>query len=161
MAERSIDVQTFSWSADRTGRLLADRLLRAAERGVRIRLLLDDLDVVGRDRNIALLDAFPNVEIRLYNPLRARLFWRVGRPLEMLFNLDRLDHRMHNKTFVVDNQAAVVGGRNVGDEYFGVNPAYDYRDFDLLLFGPAASQTSESFDAYWSDPRSSTRCRAA
>jgi putative cardiolipin synthase len=153
LAERSVDVQTYAWTADRTGRLLAHRLLRAAERGVRVRILLDDIDTTGRDFNIALFDAYPNVEVRLYNPFRFRLSSRLGRPVEMLFDLDRLDHRMHNKTFVVDNQAAVVGGRNIGDEYFGVNPKYDYRDFDLMVFGPGAAQVSDCFDAYWADTR--------
>ena len=153
LAERSVDIQTYAWTADRTGKLLAHRLLRAAERGVRVRILLDDIDTHGRDFNIALFDAYPNVEIRLYNPFRFRLDWRIGRPIEMLFALDRLDHRMHNKTFVVDNQTAVVGGRNIGDEYFGVNPKYDYRDFDLMVFGHGATQVSECFDAYWADSR--------
>jgi putative cardiolipin synthase len=154
LAERSVDVQTFCWSGDRVGKLLAQRLLRAADRGVRVRILLDDLDAVGRDFNLALIDANPNVEVRLYNPFRARFFWRIGKPFEYLFNIDRLDHRMHNKTFVVDNQVAIIGGRNVGDEYFGVNPKYNYRDFDVLALGHAAAQVSASFDAYWDDARS-------
>ncbi|HEY2588888.1 MAG TPA: phospholipase D family protein [Tepidisphaeraceae bacterium] len=154
LAERSVDVQTYSWSADRTGRLLAAHLLRAADRGVRVRVLVDDIDTGGRDFNIAMFDASPNIEVRLYNPFRMRFGWRVLRPIEMLFNMDRLDHRMHNKTFVVDNQAAVIGGRNIADEYFGVNPDFDYRDFDLLALGGAAAQVSACFDAYWADPRS-------
>jgi putative cardiolipin synthase len=153
LAERSVDIQTYAWTADRTGKLLAYRLLRAAERGVRVRILLDDIGTFGRDFNIALFAAYPNIQVRLYNPFRFRLSWRIGRPIELLFDLDRLDHRMHNKTFVVDNQAAVVGGRNIGDEYFGVNPKYDYRDFDLMVFGHGATQVSDCFDAYWADSR--------
>jgi putative cardiolipin synthase len=154
VAQRSIDIQTYCWNADRVGRLLAHRLLRAADRGVRVRLLVDDIDTGGRDFNLAAFDAHPNAEVRLYNPFRIRTFWRLFRPLEMLVSLDRLDHRMHNKTFVVDNQAAVIGGRNVAEEYFGVNPTFNYRDFDLLALGHAASQVSECFDAYWNDQRS-------
>ena len=154
LAERSVDVQTYSWSADRAGRLLAAHLLRAADRGVRVRVLLDDIDTGGRDFSLAMFDASPNIEVRLYNPFRTRFAWRLLRPIEMLFNLDRLDHRMHNKTFVVDNQAAVIGGRNIADEYFGVNPDFNYRDFDLLAMGGAAAQVSACFDSYWADPRS-------
>jgi cardiolipin synthase C len=155
LAERSVDVQTLTWSGDRTGRLLVAHLLRAADRGVRVRVLLDDLDVVGRDVDMALFDACPNVEVRLYNPFRYRMFTRLGRPLEFLTSLDRVDHRMHNKTFVVDNQAAVIGGRNIGDEYFGVDRKYNFRDFDLLAVGHrAAAQCSACFDAYWANARS-------
>jgi putative cardiolipin synthase len=154
LAERSIDVQTYCWYGDRVGRLLAERLLRAADRGVRVRVLLDDLDGAGRDLSIALFDAGPNVEVRLYNPFRIRFGSRLLRPVELLLNLDRLDHRMHNKTFVVDNQAAVIGGRNIAEEYFGLNERFNYRDFDVLALGEAARQVSDGFDAYWADARS-------
>lgn len=155
LAERSVDIQTLTWTGDRTGRLLVAHLLRAADRGVRVRVLLDDLDVVGRDVNMALFDACPNVQVRLFNPFRYRMFTRLGRPLEFLTSLDRIDHRMHNKTFIIDNQAAVIGGRNIGDDYFGVSRKFNFRDFDLLAVGPrAAAQCSECFDAYWANARS-------
>lgn len=153
LAERSIDLQYYCWYSDTVGRLLVERLMRAADRGVRVRLLVDDIELAGRDSALAALDRHPNIEIRLFNPFRVRFNHPLLRTIELVLNLDRLNHRMHNKTFVVDNRFAIVGGRNIADEYFGLNPKFDFRDLDLLAGGPAAAQVSECFDAYWNSPR--------
>jgi cardiolipin synthase C len=128
VAERSIDVQYFLWDGDAVGTILLNRLMRAANRGVRVRLLVDDLYIKGRDVAIAALDAHPNVEIRLYNVFGGRNPLALGRRLGFLLEFGRLNHRMHNKLFVVDNQIAVMGGRNIADAYFGVDPKLNYRD---------------------------------
>jgi putative cardiolipin synthase len=143
-AERSLDVQYYIWRADTSGTLLDDALWRAAERGVRVRLLLDDANTRGLDATLAALDAHPNIEVRLFNPFASRAL-RVGD----LADFSRLNRRMHNKSFTADNQVAVVGGRNVGDEYFGAQSAVAFADLDLLLAGAAVREVSADFDAYW------------
>src|SRR5215470_19407212 len=149
VAERSIDAQYFLWDADAVGTILIDRLIRAANRGVRVRLLVDDLYLKGRDVSIAALDAHPNVEIRLYNIFGGRNPLSLGRRLDFLLEFGRLNHRMHNKLFVVDNQVAIMGGRNIADAYFGVDPKLNYRDMDVVAAGPVVRRLSAGFDAYW------------
>jgi putative cardiolipin synthase len=149
VAEHSIDAQYFLWDTDAVGTILLHHLMRAANRGVRVRLLVDDLYIKGRDVGIAALDAHPNVEIRLYNVFGGRNRLSLGRQLDFLLEFRRLNHRMHNKLFVVDNQVAVMGGRNIGDAYFGVDPKLNYRDMDVLTVGPVVRQLSAGFDAYW------------
>src|SRR5262245_47855034 len=149
VAERSIDAQYFLWDADAVGTILINRLMRAANRGVRVRLLVDDLYLKGRDVGIASLDAHPNVEIRLYNVFGGRNPLGLGRRLNFLLEFGRLNHRMHNKLFVVDNQVAVMGGRNIADAYFGVDPKLNYRDMDVMAAGPVVRRLSAGFDAYW------------
>ena len=149
VAEQSIDGQYFQWDVDAVGTILLQRLMRAANRGVRVRLLVDDLYVKGRDVGIAALDAHPNVEIRLYNAFGGRNPLSLGRRLDFLLEFGRLNHRMHNKLFVVDNQVAVMGGRNIGAAYFGVDPKLNYRDMDVLAAGPVVRRLAEGFDAYW------------
>jgi putative cardiolipin synthase len=148
-AEHTLDAQYYTWAPDRVGRLLSARLLAAADRGVRIRLLVDDIELRGRDARIAALDAHPNIEIRLFNPFAGRSAIRVSRTLQFLTYAARLDHRMHNKAFVADNAAAVVGGRNIGEGYFGVSDERNYRDLDVLVSGPAARDVSVAFDRDW------------
>jgi len=121
------------------------RLLQAAGRGVRVRVLLDDIHTRGKDFNIALVDAHPNVEVRLFNPFANR----SRRGLEFLTSMSRVNHRMHNKLFLMDNALAVVGGRNIGDHYFGVNTTTNFRDLDLLAVGPIVPRLSASFDEFW------------
>ncbi|MEJ2088164.1 MAG: phospholipase D family protein [Gammaproteobacteria bacterium] len=154
-ARYSIDAQYYLWYGDAAGRILAKRLLDAADRGVRVRLLVDDLNtllsdagtVKLRDRVAAFLDAHPNVELRLFNPWTRRgLGGRLG---EAVTDLKRINQRMHNKALIVDNRAAIVGGRNVGDEYMGLNDAFNFHDLDVLGVGPVARQASAVFDAYW------------
>ena len=144
-AERSLDVQYYIWHADTSGALLAHELWQAAERGVRVRLLLDDNNTRGMDEAIAALDAHPNIEVRLFNPYANRGF-RLG---ELATDFARLNRRMHNKSFTADNQAAIVGGRNVGDEYFGADSPVEFADLDALAVGAVVREVSAAFDAYW------------
>jgi phosphatidylserine/phosphatidylglycerophosphate/cardiolipin synthase-like enzyme len=144
-ADRSLDVQYYIWRADITGALLCEALWRAAERGVRVRLLLDDNSTRGLDEAIAALDAHPGIEVRLFNPYANRGF-RLG---ELATDFSRLNRRMHNKSFTADNQATIVGGRNVGDEYFGAESPVAFTDLDVLAAGPVVREVSASFDAYW------------
>ena len=144
-AERSIDAQYYIWHADLTGGLLFDELRAAADRGVRVRLLLDDNTTAGMDDTLAALDAHPGVELRLFNPHVLR---RV-RLLGFITDFRRLNRRMHNKSFTVDNQATIVGGRNVGDEYFGAGDGALFQDLDVLAVGPVVRDVSSDFDRYW------------
>ncbi len=144
-AQRSLDVQYYIWHGDETGMLLFEALWRAAERGVRVRLLLDDNGIAGLDPTLAALDAHPNVEVRLYNPLARRGM----RALNFLADFSRANRRMHNKSFTADNQAAIVGGRNVGNEYFGAGEGVVFQDLDVIAVGPAVREVSTAFDLYW------------
>jgi cardiolipin synthase C len=144
-AERSLDVQYYIWHADLSGTLLIEALRRAAARGVRVRLLLDDANTSGLDEALAALAALPNVEVRLFNPFPGR----GSRSLGYLFDFDRLNHRMHNKSFTVDDLASVVGGRNVGDEYFEAGSDVLFVDLDALAIGPVVGDVSRNFDQYW------------
>jgi len=144
-AQRSLDIQYYIWHSDTTGTLLVDGLLRAADRGVRIRILLDDLDTAGKDRSIALIDAHPNVEIRLYNPFVNR----SARAVDFATDLKRVNRRMHNKSLTADNQATIVGGRNIGNEYFGAVSHAEFSDLDVLALGPVVKDVSTMFDKYW------------
>ncbi|MBK6279180.1 MAG: phospholipase D family protein [Gammaproteobacteria bacterium] len=147
VAERSIDAQYYIWNSDATGRYMAARLYAAAERGVRVRLLLDDINVGGRDDVLALLDQHPNIEIRIYNPALERrgLRWALG----FLREFSRLNRRMHNKSFTVDGSVTIVGGRNIGDEYFDAHAELNFRDRDVVAVGPVVADTGHMFDAFW------------
>jgi cardiolipin synthase C len=145
VAERSIDLQTYIFHADDTGMLMFDRLKRAADRGVRVRLLLDDNNTVGLDPILAMLDAHANIEVRLFNPFANRGF-RLG---GYATDFSRLNRRMHNKSFTVDNQATVVGGRNIGDEYFQASQGTTFADLDVLAVGGVVREVSIEFDRYW------------
>lgn len=149
-AKVSLDLQTFIWSRDFSGRLLISRMLKAADRGVRVRLLVDDFPTRGRDRAIAALDQHPNVEIRLWNPGNQR---RMGRNVSFLANLRELNHRLHNKVLIADNRAVISGGRNIADAYFGLMERYNFFDLDLLAVGPVVAPTSGMFDRYWNSPQ--------
>jgi putative cardiolipin synthase len=144
-AERSIDAQYYLLHHDLTGRLFVDELLKAADRGVRVRLLVDDMDLAGRDMGAAALDTHPNIELRIFNPFGRN----VGRLSQFVTRFGSVTRRMHNKSFTVDGQATVLGGRNIGDEYFEADPALAFGDLDVLGIGPIAREVSESFDAYW------------
>lgn len=149
MAKQSVDMQYFIWHGDESGILLLDRVLKAADRGVRVRLLVDDFHVKGADFKISALDLHPNVEIRIFNPFSSRSTASLPRFFELVSNMDRLNHRMHNKIFVADNHAAIIGGRNIGNEYFGLSDDLNFRDMDLMSIGPIVGKISDSFDAYW------------
>jgi len=144
-AERSLDVQYYIWHKDMTGTMLLEALHEAAERGVRVRLLLDDNGTSGLDGELSALDAHPNIEVRLYNPFVLR--W--PKPLGYVTDFSRLNRRMHNKSFTADNQATIIGGRNVGDEYFGAASGVLFTDLDVLAIGAAVNDVSMDFDRYW------------
>jgi len=144
-AEKTIDLQVYIWEADETGRILAERLVRAADRGVRVRLLVDDMGKGPSDDAIASIDVHPNIEIRIFNPFAHR-----GRvTFDFLTDLNRVNHRMHNKVIIADNSFAIVGGRNVGDHYFSVNPTTNFRDLDIAAAGPVVREISGVFDHFW------------
>lgn len=154
-ARESLDLQYYVWFGDHVGQLLMARVLAAAERGVRVRLLFDDLStllhdmghVELRDAMLRQLDRHPRIEIRVFNAWRQRDL--LGRALETGTDFERLNRRMHNKQMVVDNRAAIIGGRNIGDEYFGLNAEFNFHDLDVLGVGPVARQASAIFDRYW------------
>ena len=145
LAERSLDVQYYIWHGDTSGFLLFEELWNAAERGVRVRLLLDDNGTSGLDGVIAALDSHPAVEVRLFNPFASR----GSRLLGYLGDFERLNHRMHNKSFTADNQFSIVGGRNVGDEYFAAGSGVVFQDLDVIGAGPIAAEVGGAFDRYW------------
>jgi len=149
-AERTLDVRYYIWHRDMSGTLLCAALRRAAERSVRVRLLLDDNNTAGLDAVLAALDAHPNIEVRLFNPFKVRR-WRL---LGYLTDFQRLNRRMHNKSFTADNQATIIGGRNVGDEYFDAGHAPWFVDLDVLAIGPVVSDVSRDFDRYWTSASS-------
>ncbi|MGY1426373.1 phospholipase D family protein [Lysobacter sp. A289] len=149
-AERTLDIQYYIWHDDLSGTLLFESVHRAADRGVRVRLLLDDNNTVGLDQRLAALDAHPHIEVRLFNPFVNR-DWRW---LGYLTDFARLNRRMHNKSFTADNQATIIGGRNVGDEYFDVGGELLFADLDVLAIGPVVDDVSRDFDRYWASASS-------
>ncbi|SDW35417.1 phospholipase D family protein [Marinobacter mobilis] len=144
-AEASIDVQTYLYHDDVTSQLFSHYLIRAADRGVRVRLLLDDFGHGGQEPLLASMASHPNVSVRLFNPFSSR----TVPYLDMLTDFSEKSRRMHNKTFTVDNQAAIIGGRNIGDTYFAADPITGFADLDVLGVGPFARKISASFDTYW------------
>ena len=148
---RSLDLMYYAWHDDVSGRLLGSELLRAADRGVRVRLLIDDLSVRHLDAELALLDTHPHLEIRHFNPLRTRDSL-LGNAFEMLFSGGRPNSRMHNKAWIVDGHVAMVGGRNIGDAYFDLGEDFNFRDLGVLVTGSAVQQASTAFDEYWNSP---------
>lgn len=144
-AQRSLDVQYYIWHADLTGTLLMQALLQAAERGVRVRLLLDDNNTPGLDASLAAMNSHPNLEVRLFNPFMQR----NARWFGYLSDFGRLNRRMHNKTFTADNRVTIVGGRNIGDEYFDAGQEMAFVDMDVLAIGVVVPRVSEDFDRYW------------
>jgi putative cardiolipin synthase len=147
-AERSLDVQYYIWHRDTSGGLLALALWEAAERGVRVRMLLDDANTQRLDDMLATLDGHPNIEVRLFNPFANRS-WRIA---DFATDFSRVNRRMHNKSFTADNQVAIVGGRNIGDEYLGADSAVEFADLDVVTTGALVSDVSADFDAYWNSP---------
>lgn len=146
-AERTLDLQYYLFHDDFTGRLILDRLIQAADRGVRVRILVDDLQNSGRDAALTAYTAHPNIQVRVFNPFAERTF--LWRQVNWIKDFRRLNQRMHNKMFVADNHVAIVGGRNIGDEYFSARQDVNFADLDLLAVGPVVADLSGSFDEYW------------
>src|SRR5689334_5305242 len=144
-AQRSIDAQYYIWRDDQTGMLLFESLAAAADRGVRVRILIDDQNTKPIEEVLAALATHANVEVRIYNPFPTR----SARALDYLGDFSRLNRRMHNKSFIADNQAAIVGGRNIGNEYFGAGEEVPFEDLDVIAIGPAVREVSAQFDRYW------------
>jgi len=144
-ADRTLDLQYYNWRPDFTGHLLLLDVLRAADRGVAVRILLDDVDVRWTDDELARLNKHPDIEIRMFNPFAGR----DSMLFDVLFDFNRITHRMHNKALIADGVATVLGGRNVGDRYFEVAAEGNYRDLDLLAVGPVAGQVAAIFDEFW------------
>jgi putative cardiolipin synthase len=145
VAERSIDAQYYIWHGDQTGLLAFDALWQAARRGVRVRILIDDQNTKAIESTLAALAAETNVQVRLYNPFASR----GARALDYFGGFERLNRRMHNKSFIADSHVAVVGGRNIGNEYFGAGDEVPFKDLDVIAIGPAVREVSDQFDLYW------------
>jgi len=148
-AEKSIDLQYYIFKNDATGRLVAQHLLIAADRGVRVRLLLDDLNLDDQRSMLDAFDSHPNIEVRLFNPFNTREPSIPSKVVQLVLEGSRLNRRMHNKSFIVDNKIAVIGGRNIGDDYFDASVDTNFRDLDLVAIGPVVLDASRSFDDYW------------
>ncbi|KVC89412.1 phospholipase [Burkholderia ubonensis] len=148
-ATRTLDMQYYIATEDTTGKLLLGAALYAADRGVRVRMLVDDLNFRDIDRVMAALNTHPNIEIRVFNPFGASQRDVMQRTANFFTRIDRFTRRMHNKAMIADNQIAIVGGRNLGDEYFSASPTLQFRDLDVLAAGPVTHDISASFDAYW------------
>jgi putative cardiolipin synthase len=148
-AQRTLDLQYFIFRGDETGQVLTAALLRAADRGVRVRVLIDDGDTVAGDEQIIALDAHAKIQIRVFNPFAYRGHGSLRRTGEFVFNAARLDYRMHNKLLVVDNAVALIGGRNIGNQYFQMDPESQFADDDVFAVGPIAEELSATFDEYW------------
>ena len=145
-ASHSLDLMYYLWHDDQSGRLLTDEVLKAAERGVHVRMLLDDINLRSSDAAYLAIDDHPNIELRLFNPTTARN-GSFFRKLELATRLFAMTRRMHTKAWISDGSIAIVGGRNIGDAYFDAAEP-NFRDLDLLLLGPAVHQTAEIFEAF-------------
>ena len=146
-AVSSLDIMTYLWYPDVAGRLVLERAVIAAQRGVHVRLVVDDLMTIGQEHVFADLQREPNIELRLFNPWKKRdLFSRGG---EMVAEMERLNTRMHDKLLIADGRAAIVGGRNIGDHYFGLHHSYNFHDLDVLAIGHMATQSNAMFDEFW------------
>ncbi|HET7063811.1 MAG TPA: phospholipase D family protein, partial [Rudaea sp.] len=148
-AEHSIDLQYYIFQNDATGRLLAQRLLAAADRGVRVRMLIDDVNLKDAGQMLDALDAHENIEVRVFNPFSTREASTLSKIGQFLVDGQRLNRRMHNKSFITDNIAAIIGGRNIGDDYFDAGDETNFRDLDLIAIGPVVREASRVFDEYW------------
>lgn len=151
-ASDRIDLQTFLWFFDTTGAMVLNHIVRAADRNVKVRILVDDTFLVHENQLLLALAQHSNIEYRVYNPFKRRSGGLITRQLLNLAEFRRLDHRMHNKAMVIDNRVAIVGGRNIADEYFGLSDSSNFRDLELLMGGPIAQDISTVFDEYWNNP---------
>lgn len=145
LAERSIYVQYYLYHNDQVGRLFTYQLVKAADRGVRVRHLVDDMDLGGRDLSVAAMDSHPNIELRIFNPFSRK----TARFSQYVSRMGSVTRRMHNKSFTVDNQMSILGGRNIGNEYFDADPDLSFTDLDVLAIGPVANDVSNVLDLFW------------
>jgi putative cardiolipin synthase len=150
LATRSIDLQYFIWKGDEAGALLFDRLLKAADRGVRVRIIVDDFGLAASTRRLSAYNSHPNLELRIFNPNPSRDYLIAGF-MHFLAGFQELNRRMHNKLMIVDSQALVAGGRNIGNEYFGLGEKFNFIDVDVLSIGAVIKESSNAFDHYWND----------
>ena len=150
MADQSLEIQYYLWYDDSSGMILLAHVIEAAERGVRVRILVDDTLYIKGKSGLANLEAHPNIEIRLFNPWATK---GAGRAFETLAQVKRLNHRMHNKLLIADGRMAILGGRNIGDHYFGLHHKYNFHDLDVVVIGEAARQSSEIFDHFWNSDK--------
>jgi putative cardiolipin synthase len=148
-AERTLDLQYYIFRADESGNVVVEALLRAADRGVRVRILIDEGEAARGDEKILSLAAHPSIEVRIFNPFRYRGHNRAIRDIDFLLEKRRLDYRMHNKLLVADNAVALIGGRNIGDQYFQIDPDSQFGDDDLVVVGPIVPQLSAVYDEFW------------
>lgn len=146
-ARTSIDMKYFIWQGDTSGNLLFSRIVAAADRGVRVRILVDDMVFAAKDKTIAAICLHPHIDLKLFNPIKAR--GPISSTVAFFLRMKKYNRRMHNKSLVVDNQIGIAGGRNVGDEYFGLAEHYNFRDLDVLVTGAVIPQMSASFDEFW------------
>ena len=146
LASSTLDLQYYLWQGDDSGMALTYEVLAAANRGVRVRILLDDIYHSGRDSAYRTLDAHPNVEVRLFNPMGNR---GAAKTTNYALKKGSLNYRMHNKIFLADGVAAIMGGRNIGDEYFGRNPSFNFQDMDAIALGAVAAEAGGAFDLFW------------
>jgi putative cardiolipin synthase len=149
-AEDTLDLQYYFWGRGPPGTIVLERILQAADRGVRVRMIIDDFQIVGKDKNLASVNLHPNVEVRIFNPWKTRS--KFVRAFEYGFS-DRIKMRMHNKLIVADNRFCLVGGRNVAAEYYGLSNEFNFQDMGLLACGPIARKASDKFDLYWNAPK--------
>jgi cardiolipin synthase C len=148
-AEKTLDLQYYIFNGEITPKIVVDRMLAAADRGVRVRLLVDDWNIVGKDPVLAMIDSYPNIEVRVFNPVAGSRSFSLTRLLHYVLGAGRVKKRMHNKAFIVDNTVAIVGGRNIGDEYFDAQHEVNFEDLDLMAMGPITKGVSSAFDEYW------------
>jgi len=148
-ATHTLDLQYYIFDPDKVGHTVIQRLLEAADRGVRVRILLDDNNQ-GNDRPLIVLSSHPNISVRIFNPFRYRARWL--RIPQYLTDLARVNRRMHNKVLIADNRLAILGGRNIGENYFDISESDNFRDFDMLMAGPLVTDASAAFDDYWNSP---------
>ncbi|ANF82430.1 phospholipase [Acinetobacter sp. NCu2D-2] len=146
-AEKTLDLQYYIWDNDKIGAMALNAIIQAADRGVHVRLLIDDNNAKKMEGIYLALDQHQNIDVRLYNPYRFRQY----RPMDMVLDLKRINRRMHNKSFIVDNQIALIGGRNMSNQYYNVSDTYQFSDVDVLLVGAASDEIIHSFDEYWND----------
>lgn len=146
-AEKTLDLQYYIWDNDKIGSLALHSIIQAADRGVKVRLLMDDNNAKKMEGIYLALDQHKNIDVRLYNPYRFRHY----RAMDMVLDLKRINRRMHNKSFIADNQIALIGGRNMSNQYYNVSDSYQFSDVDVMLVGSASDEIIHSFDEYWND----------